>query len=636
MRLRSRRVLLGTALAMMAAPFATSLPTTPVSAAAGDISNINHAAPLQNLYDHSTGGGYYNDGSTTYVKNELQGEDFACGDRVTFLAYFETAADPVAAEPFSVTLTQEFTTDSTGQSGVALFPIADSPRVNTSDPALVPATPTASVPAVGVVTASGTAFTSGATESITYTVTGLYANQKIVTRVDATIGCQYEATPTGNLQASLTSALVLDPPNGPEEAGSGAQTINFRNVNNLTNLGEPVLDVAKSVMTADGTCGVDDAPGISVPVGAPVTYCYTVTNSGNGPAIDVTLVDDMATPADDSDDVTLTLVGLTDEDSDTDADDLGDGSATATLTGVSFDSEGTFTNTVTASATGTTASATAEAEVTTEPSLTIVKSRIGSGTVYLGDTITYQIVLANVSSTLFLDPAITDANAEIGTCELSITTDVHTEIDGVPFSPGQTYTCSATHVVTEADVEAGEVVNTAVGQATFEGTELGIDSNEIVVPVGRPEEPQISLTKTRIGDEAVTLGDDITYEIVATNDSAGLTIDDVTILDDNAVITGCDQEMPASLAPGESLTCTAVHTVTEADIAAGEVINVATVDGYEATTDSNLDGVASNAVVVVLAAMPVTGSSDGLVTLALFVFGLGILVAVYSRRETLA
>ncbi|MEY2755920.1 MAG: hypothetical protein RJB65_2278 [Actinomycetota bacterium] len=520
MRLRSRRVLLGTALAMMAAPFATSLSTTVVSAAAGDISNIDHAAPLQNLYDHSTGGGYYNDGSTTYVKNELQGEDFACGDRVTFLAYFETAADPEAAEPFSVRLTQTFTTDTTGQSGVALFPIANSVKINNGDPALVPATPTAFVNGSGTVTASGDAFTSGSTESITYTVRGLRAGQQIVTRVDARIGCLYEATPTGNLQADLTSAVVLDPLNGDEDAGSGAQTINFRNVANLTNLGQPALVVEKTVMADGGTCGIDDAPSINVAIDAPVTYCYVVTNAGTGPALDVTLIDDMATPLDNSDDVVLTLDGLTDEDGDTNADDLGATPATAELAGVSYSTSGEFTNTATAS------------------------------------------------------------------------------------SDGGTYTATATAVVSTEPVD--------------------------------PEIPYISLTKSRVGSESVALGDDITYRLVATNDSIALTLDDVTIVDDNAVITDCDQDMPASLAPGESLVCTAVHTVTQADVDAGEVINVATVDGYEATTDSNLDGVASNAVVVVLAAMPVTGSSDGLVTLALFVFGLGILVAVYSRRETLA
>lgn len=521
MRTRTRRLLVGTALGLMASPLAGSLSLPSASAAAGDISNIDFAAPLSSLYDHSTGGGYYADGSVSYVKNELLGEDFACGDLTTFLAYFETAAVPVAAVPFAVTLSMDFTTDSTGQSGVALFPVASSARVNTGDPALVPATPTAAVTGTPTVTSSGTAYTSGATETLTFTVGGLGAGQSVVVRVDARIGCEYQASPTGNLQASLDSALVLDPPNEPEEGGSGAQTINFRNVNNLTNLGEPVLEVTKSVTEAGGRCPGNES--ITVPLGDAVMYCYGVTNTGNGPAIDVVLVDDMATPSDPSDDVTLTLVGLTDEDEDSNDDDLGSGSAGAVLDNVLYDADGTYTNTVTATAAETSATATADATVTVDP----------------------------------VDP---------------------------------------------------------------------VD----------PEDPVITLTKSRIGDEAVTIGDDITYEIVATNDSVELTLDEVTILDDNAVITGCDQDMPATLAPGESLTCTAVHEVTAADVAAGDVVNVATVEGYEATTDSNLDGVASNAVIVLLSPLPVTGADDGLLTMALFLLGVGILVAVYSRRETIA
>jgi hypothetical protein len=71
----------------------------------------------------------------------------------------------------------------------------------------------------------------------------------------------------------------------------------------------PAVTVDKTVTTANGAC-----PGQSSLVsspGATVKYCYTVTNSGNAPLLDVTLVDDNGTPGNTADDYAVTLTGLT-------------------------------------------------------------------------------------------------------------------------------------------------------------------------------------------------------------------------------------------------------------------------------------------------------------------------------------
>ena len=64
------------------------------------------------------------------------------------------------------------------------------------------------------------------------------------------------------------------------------------------------------------------------------------------------------------------------------------------------------------------------------------------------------------------------------------------------------------------------------------------------------------------------VGDVINYTIVATNDG-NMTLAAVTVTDPNVSDLSCTPANGSSLAPGASMTCTATHTVTQADIDAG-------------------------------------------------------------------
>lgn len=71
-------------------------------------------------------------------------------------------------------------------------------------------------------------------------------------------------------------------------------------------VGEPAVDIEKATNGLDA----DAAPGPMVMVGGPVLWTYVVTNTGDVELTGVTVVDDMGTPADPSDDVTV-LQGVT-------------------------------------------------------------------------------------------------------------------------------------------------------------------------------------------------------------------------------------------------------------------------------------------------------------------------------------
>ena len=92
-------------------------------------------------------------------------------------------------------------------------------------------------------------------------------------------------------------------PNGDPVTGTDDETVTFTQ--------DPVLTVTK-------TAGArTDADGdLRDSAGDDQAYNYTVSNTGNVTLYDVSLVDDNGTPGDTSDDVTISLVGLTDEDGD--------------------------------------------------------------------------------------------------------------------------------------------------------------------------------------------------------------------------------------------------------------------------------------------------------------------------------
>jgi len=91
-----------------------------------------------------------------------------------------------------------------------------------------------------------------------------------------------------------------------------------------TYVGEPQLEVVKTVTTSGGSCPGEES--ITVRQGDTVKYCYDVLNPGTATLYDVTLWDDHGTPGDTSDDFSVSpLTGLADLDGEGDDGDLAAG-----------------------------------------------------------------------------------------------------------------------------------------------------------------------------------------------------------------------------------------------------------------------------------------------------------------------
>ncbi|WP_425554775.1 DUF7507 domain-containing protein, partial [Kitasatospora putterlickiae] len=86
--------------------------------------------------------------------------------------------------------------------------------------------------------------------------------------------------------------------------------------------------------------------------------------------------------------------------------------------------------------------------------LSITKTADTSGSVYVGDTVTYTYTVTNTGGATVSDLAVVDDHAPDVTC------------DRTTLDPGEAATCHATYTVTEADGDAGHVTNRAHATGT--------------------------------------------------------------------------------------------------------------------------------------------------------------------------
>jgi len=192
--------------------------TASVLAAGGDFS-LKFAGAAPKSYDHLTGGGAYDDGTvgkSADIVQSLEGGDFACGDVVTFFLLIQNSASPSSANQ-TIEVLLRFTGDSTGQSGVGQIESVDvalnygisqdlieGPHWDTGMIDNTNSTVTTSTVFVG------TPYTSGSYLDVTNRITNLEAGEQVVLRVYVRLGCKPGTDPTGNLQADLINARVVE------------------------------------------------------------------------------------------------------------------------------------------------------------------------------------------------------------------------------------------------------------------------------------------------------------------------------------------------------------------------------------------------------------------------------------------
>ena len=197
----------------------------------------------------------------------------------------------------------------------------------------------------------------------------------------------------------------------------------------------------------------------------------------------------------------------------------------------------------------------------------------------LGDEIPFTITVKNVSKAAAKDITVTDPDATI------VDSDDYDIVAGAAkisvLEPGAEVKVNAVHVVTEADILAGTVDNHATVKAEDKEYPVTAKTNDIE---GVDTTLVVEKTSDVAEGTAAKLDQVITYTIKVTN-KGNVTYKNVVVEDElegltitgttKGVIKGRTVKINA-LAVGDTVEITATYKVTEADITAGQVINVAT------------------------------------------------------------
>lgn len=248
------------------------------------------------------------------------------------------------------------------------------------------------------------------------------------------------------------------------------------------------------------------------------------------------------------------------------------------------------------------ASQTAEARQGAQ--LTLVKSITeGASFSAVGDTVLYQYTLTNSGNVTL---------SGVGGGYFTIIDDHIGDPPGTAFScgdtqvlaPGATVVCTASYKITQADMDAGSVTNTATGHGSFGLSPVDSEPAQQTATTEAQAE-QLLLEKTIIsGDPFTRAGDVVEYSYRLTNhgnvtltgngDGGVFTITDDHIGQPPGSPFACGTV--TSLAPGESLTCTARYSITAGDFSAFLVTNRAVGHGIfdETEVDSNEDSATAN------------------------------------------
>ncbi|HEY3311314.1 MAG TPA: hypothetical protein VGK00_06700 [Anaerolineales bacterium] len=455
-------------------------------------------------------------------------------------------------------------------------------------PAFVPA------PALSLLKQIGTSLTGPWSSSITVaggtnvyyqftiTNTGNVALDPISVS-DATLSGEESCTwsPTASLSVGGSATCVIGPLTAASLAGTYPNTATASGGYGGTtyNSNKSSAEYIVSPVPALTLTKTDDLNPLKYDhVGQIVTYTLTATNTGNITLHNVT-VSDVPALADFACKIGTTVVTIP-------VASLAPGASiictgTHTITQGDLDT-GSFLDTGKASsneASAPDAPDTVYAEQ--KPAINVAKASTTTLVDHAGQVVPYTFTVTNIGNVTLTGVTVVDPKCDAAPAYQSGDTNTDSKLQ---LTEIWTYTCS--HTVTQAELDAATGPNPQLHNlVTADSNESLPDTDTKDIPI--TYDPEFTLSKTGTLDMTVVapsdraeVGDIINYTLTLTN-IGNITLTGVTIVDAKLGTLSCNPTQPASLIPGASLVCTGSYTLTQADLNAGTVHNVATGDSNE-------------------------------------------------------
>ncbi len=371
------------------------------------------------------------------------------------------------------------------------------------------------------------------------------------------------------------------------------------------------LETGNTTNDATAVTGIDSKANIQVEktvdlasVSTPTNLAYRigVTNTGNVSLNNVNVVDTLPNGS------VATLVGPLNDTGvagTLDVAETWEYTTSYTVTQGDIDNAQPRTNSVvvTSDETGTdTFGASATTTINTTPAFSVVKT-VDPENISSPGVLNYTITIDNTGNTTLTDVLVTDTlpdgsvttlSAPGGDAGLSGALDV-----------GETWTYSTTYTATQQDIDTGETLINSVEVGTKEaGTKR--DNADTAIT----QTPSITLVKAAVETQFNVAGDIIHYAFLIGN-NGNLLLNNVELIDPVAdagsirclppgePVSAQLSSGPFALQPGEQMNCTALHTVSFADVIATKVDNQASVSavdtvGNELSASSQLISVPMN------------------------------------------
>src|SRR4051794_11836657 len=213
------------------------------------------------------------------------------------------------------------------------------------------------------------------------------------------------------------------------------------------------------------------------------------------------------------------------------------------------------------------------ATVTANEGAEAMVKKWGSPTTFAaaGTPISYIYVVTNNGNVTLTNVRVTDPHADLSPM-------VCDPVQGSSLDPGKQMTCEATYTTTQADVNRGSIVNTGTVTGTPPSGGPVTDSDTATVTANQG--PDVTVEKSASPTTFAAAGTPISYTYVVTN-NGNVTLTNVRVTDPHADLSPivCDPTQPATLEPGDTMTCEATYTTTQADVNRGSIVTTGTVPG---------------------------------------------------------